>query len=197
MSISQNRSRSSGFTLVELTISSVILAVVGYSVSVAVKLGNDSNSTVMRVTGESRSERKTMAALMDDVRMSSNARITVATDADGNSLVQIQQPIEVGGVFVWGARDRRLGDDDDAWNRQDWTIRYLVDGNAQLVRRVVDANGVTQLEDVLGDDLLDEGGTPGFRMVQSGDVWQVNLAVHRGAHSEAIAENEFHVRTRN
>lgn len=197
MSTARRFSRRSGFTLVELSISTVILGVVGYSVSVAVKLGNDSNATVMQVASESRAERKSISALIDDVRMSSNARITVATDLNGNSLVQIQQPIEVGGVFVWGVRDRRLGDDDDAWNRQDWTIRYLVDGDARLVRRVVDTNGVVQLEDVLGDDLLDDGGTPGFRMAQSGDVWEVNLAVRRGAHGGAVSENEFHVRTRN
>jgi len=197
MSPSNRLSRRSGFTLLEMMISTVIFGVVGYSVSIAVKLGNDSNSTVMQVARESRAERESVSTLIDDVRMSSNTRITVATDANGNSLVQLQQPIVVAGAFAWGVRDRRLGDDEDAWNREDWTIRYLVDADARLVRRVVDAGGVTQLEDVLGDGLLDEGGDPGFRMFESGDVWQVDLAVRRGAHGDAVTANEFHIRTRN
>jgi len=186
----------SGFTLLELSISTVILAVVGYSVSAAVKLGNDSNSTVMQVASDSRGQRKSITQLIDDVRMSTNTRITITTASNGNSQVQLQMPIEVAGALVWGVRDRRLGEDEDAWNQADWIVRYLVDDDGRLVRRVVDLNGATRLEDVLDDDLLEGVGTPGFRMVQAGAVWQVNLATRRGDHG-TVSRNEFHVRTRN
>jgi len=186
----------SGFTLLELSISTVILAVVGYSVSAAVKLGNDSNSTVMQVASDSRGQRKSITQLIDDVRMSTNTRITITTASNGNSQVQLQMPIEVAGALAWGVRDRRLGEDEDAWNQADWIVRYLVDDDGRLVRRVVDLNGATRLEDVLDDDLLEGVGTPGFRMVQAGAVWQVNLATRRGDHG-TVSRNEFHVRTRN
>lgn len=186
----------SGFTLLELSISTVILAVVGYSVSAAVKLGNDSNSTVMQVASDSRGQRKSITQLIDDVRMSTNTRITITTASNGNSQVQLQMPIEVAGALVWGVRDRRLGEDEDTWNQADWIVRYLVDDDGRLVRRVVDLNGATRLEDVLDDDLLEGVGTPGFRMVQAGAVWQVNLATRRGDHG-TVSRNEFHVRTRN
>lgn len=190
-------SRRGGFTLLELTISTLILATVGYSVSVAVKLGKDSNTTVMQVASESRTERKTMASLIDDVRMSSDARVTVATDQAGNSVVQIQRPIEVEGAFVWGVRDRRLGNDEDSWNQENWTIRYLVDADGQLVRRVVDTNGVTRVEDVLGGDMLDGGvGNPAFSVARSGDVWEVDIATQSGPDAP-ISRSELHVRTRN
>jgi len=186
----------SGFTLLELSISTVILAVVGYSVSAAVKLGNDSNATVMQVASDSRGQRKSITQLIDDVRMSTNTRITITTAINGNSQVQLQMPIEVAGALAWGVRDRRLGEDEDAWNQADWIVRYLVDDDGRLVRRVVDLNGATRLEDVLDDDLLEGVGTPGFRMVQAGAVWQVNLATRRGDHG-TVSRNEFHVRTRN
>ncbi len=186
----------SGFTLLELSISTVILAVVGYSVSAAVKLGNDSNSTVMQVASDSRGQRKSITQLIDDVRMSTNTRITITTAINGNSQVQLQMPIEVAGALAWGVRDRRLGEDEDAWNQADWIVRYLVDDDGRLVRRVVDLNGATRLEDVLDDDLLEGVGTPGFQMVQAGAVWQVNLATRRGDHG-TVSRNEFHVRTRN
>ncbi len=185
-----------GFTLIELSISTVILAVVGYSVSVAVKLGNDSNSTVRQVVNESRGQRKSIAQLIDDVRMSTNSRITITTGAEGNSEVQLQMPIEIAGALVWGVRDRRLGDGEATWNQADWFVRYLVDDDARLVRRIVDLNGATRLEDVLDDDLREGVGTPGFRMVQAGDVWEVSLATRQGAHG-TVSNNEFHVRTRN
>jgi len=188
--------KRSGFTLLELSISTVILAVVGYSVSTAVKLGNDSNATVMQVVSESRGQRKSITQLIDDVRMTTNTRITITTALDGNSQVQLQMPIEVAGALVWGVRDRRLGEGEDTWNQADWLVRYVVDDDGQLVRRVIDTNGATRLEDVLDDDLLDGVGTPGFRMVQAGDVWQVNLATRRDDHG-AVSRNEFHVRTRN
>ncbi len=187
-----------GYTLLELTISTVLLATVGLSVSIGVKLGNDSHATVTSISSESRATRKSVSTLVEDIRGSADARITVTTDPDGNSLVQLSQPIEVAGALVWGVRDRRLGVDEDTWNRQDWTIRYLVDAQNRLVRRVVDIVGVTQAEDVLSTGLRDGNvAEPGFRVVHSGDIWQVNIATRHGAHGEGKTENELHVRTRN
>lgn len=193
MSTRRRNGPRAGFTLLELTISSVLLAAVGYAVSVAVKTSRDSNTTVMRAASEARETRKTIVALIDDVRTSSNARITVATDGNGNTQARIQQPIEVAGALSWGVRDRRLGTSEDEWNRANWDLRYLVDGQDRLVRRVVDDAGVTQIEDVLAEDLAGPG-TPSFVLAQSGAIWQVRVSTRRG---NTVTENEFHVRTRN
>lgn len=198
MRLAHERSPSSGFTLIEVAISSVILGIVGYSVSLALKMGQDSHTTVAQVSSESRATRNSVASLVDDVRASSNARITATTAADGNSSVRLQQPIEVGGALVWGVRDRRLGDSETTWNRQDWFVEYSVDGQRRLVRRLIDTDGLTRLEDVLATDLRDGGaGAPGFTMAQVGDVWEVSLALRHGVHGEGVYSNDFHVRARN
>jgi prepilin-type N-terminal cleavage/methylation domain-containing protein len=192
MSSRIRNSPSSGFTLLELSISTVVLAAVGYAVSIAVKMGKDSNATVMQAASEARAERKTIATLID-LRNSSNARITVATDGNGNTQARIQLPIEVAGALTWGVRDRRLGADETAWNQENWDVRYAVDGEGRLVRRVVDVDGATQLEDVLAEE-LGGPGAPGFRLVQSGAIWQVEVVTR---HGNTVSESEFHVRTRN
>jgi hypothetical protein len=188
---------TSGFTLIETAIASVILVVVGYSVSLTVEMGNDSNATVLEAAQESRTQRRTVAALIDDVRTSTNARITVTTAGDGNSIVQLQQPVTVAGAFAWGVRDRRLGDDEAGCTRLEWTVRYRVDGNARLLRRTVDAAGYTQLEDVLAEDVVTTDGNPGFRMVQTGAVWEVRTRTLGGESGASVSESEFHIRTRN
>lgn len=193
MSRHRRNAPGGGFTLLELTISTVLLAAVGYAVSIAVKMGRESNTTVMQAASEARTERKTIATLIEDVRSSTNARITVVVDGNGNTQARIQQPIEVAGALAWGARDRRLGGDEAAWNQEGWDVRYLVDDENRLVRRVVDADGVTQLEDVLAEE-LSSPGTPGFRLVQAGAIWQVEVTTR---HGNSTSENEFHVRTRN
>jgi hypothetical protein len=187
-----------GYTLLELTISTVLLASLGYSVSLGVKMGQESNATVNRISSESRATRKSISSLADDVRGCSNSRITVTTDVAGNSRVQLMQPIVVASALVWGVYDRRLGRDEDTWNRQDWTVVYTVDGQNRLVRRIVDLDGVTQIEDVLADGVRAGNlANPGFRVAQSGDVWEVNIAKSHGVNDEGTSASGFHVRTRN
>ncbi len=190
--------RRAGYTLLELAISTVLLGTVGYSISLGVKMGQESHATVMRVSSESRAARKSLSTLVEDVRASSDSRITVTTDGNGNSQVRLLQPIEVGGAMVWGVRDRRLGEDEDAWNQENWSVNYAVDAQDRLVRTIVDDVGATRFEDALADDLGNDGvGSPGFRVARSGDIWQVNIVTRHGVHDEGISESEFHVRTRN
>jgi hypothetical protein len=198
MKRARTRKARGGYTLLELTISTVLLASLGYSVSLGVKMGQESNATVNRISSESRATRKSISSLADDVRGCSNSRITVTTDVAGNSRVQLMQPIVVASALVWGVYDRRLGRDEDTWNRQDWTVVYTVDGQNRLVRRIVDLDGVTQIEDVLADGVRAGNlANPGFRVAQSGDVWEVNIAKSHGVNDEGTSASGFHVRTRN
>lgn len=195
MNARRRHSRRGGFTLLELTISSAILAVVGYSVSVALELGHESSITVQETAQLARAERRTISTLVDDVRSSTNARISVVADVDGNTDMRLQQPIEVAGALTWGVRDRRLGSDEADWNQADWNVRYLVDGDDRLVRRVVDAAGATRFEDVLADDLRTDAAA--FRVVQVGEIWEVSITTRRGEDGSAFSTSEFHVRARN
>lgn len=207
-----NRARSSrprsrgGFTLLELTIAAGILGVLGYSLSLAVKMSRDSQRTVTRVAQESRTKRESIAQLIQDVRESTDTRITVTVLGDNNHEVTLQQPIEIAGVLGWGVYDRELGPAAVDWSRTDWSVRYTVRqvvGPAgapvrQLVRRILDDGFAMQREEVLVEGLRDGNDVPpGFRMVQVGDVWEISLATDGENANSSGQLSDFHVRPRN
>ena len=63
--LSASRSRAA-FTVLELAIAAGIMGVLGYSLSLAVKMSRDSQQTVSRVARESRSTRESIAQLIQD-----------------------------------------------------------------------------------------------------------------------------------
>lgn len=199
------RSRAA-FTLMELTIAAGIMGVLGYSLSLAVKMSRDSQQTVSRVARDSRSTRESIAQLIQDVRETADARIVVTTLGDNNHQVQLQQPIEIAGVLGWGVYDRNLGPLEADWSRADWFVRYTVRNVVgptgaqvrQLVRRVLDDGLVVRREEVLIEGLRDGNDVPpGFRMVQVGDVWEITLATDGVNANSSGKLSEFHVRPRN
>jgi hypothetical protein len=203
--LSASRSRAA-FTVLELAIAAGIMGVLGYSLSLAVKMSRDSQQTVSRVARESRSTRESIAQLIQDVRESTNGRITVTVLADNNHEVTLQQPIDVAGAMVWGVFDRTLGPTDAEWSRQDWFVRYTVRSVVgptgaqmrQLVRRILDDGFVVQREEVLVEDLRSGNDVPpGFQMVQAGDVWEITLTTEGESANSSGKLSEFHVRPRN
>lgn len=203
--LSAARSRAA-FTVLELTIAAGIMGVLGYSLSLAVKMSRDSQRTVTRVARESRSTRDSIAQLIQDVRESTNAGIVVTVLADNNHEVTLQQPIDVGGAMVWGVYDRDLGPTAAEWSRQDWFVRYTVRSVVgptgaqvrQLVRRILDDGLAVQREEVLVEGLRSGNDVPpGFRIVQVGDVWEITLTTDGENANSSGQLSEFHVRPRN
>lgn len=194
-----------GFTLIELSISVTILAVLGYSVAVSVDMANDSQRTVYTVAAEDRALRESSSLLTDELRSSRDTQIAVTTLADGNHQLEFKVPIEVGGALTWGVYDKRLGTTYADQNKLDWEFRYTVRNavvagvvNRQLLRQIIDTNSVVQEEQVVAEGL--HSGTqdpPGFRVVQSGDMWVVTVSTAgKSAESPGI-KAVFHVQARN
>ena len=198
--------RKSGFTLVETAVSLAIFSALGYALAIVVDVGDRSQRTVERVASEDRSLRTATSSLVEELRTTSDATIAVATLPDGNHQVRFQQPIDVGGNFGWGVLDRTLGSDPASQNRAGWSIQYTVrtvvaaDGQVdrQLVRQVLNDALVVQRQTVLAAGLRrGDQNPPGFRMVRSGDVWEVQISAKGQVADQAIIEGMFHVQARN
>lgn len=207
MMLSRNRVRATraGFTLLETMISLTIFAVIGYSLAVVVDLGNDSQRSVLRVAAEDRSLRESTSFLTDELRSSTDSSIAVTTLGDGNSQVTFRMPVEVGGALSWGVYDKSLGATYADQNKANWSLRYTVRNvvtagvtNKQLVRQILDDSQVVQKELVVAEGLRAGNLTPpGFRIVQTGDVWQVTVSTVGEYANKVGMKAEFHVQTRN
>jgi prepilin-type N-terminal cleavage/methylation domain-containing protein len=196
----------SGFTLLETMIALTLFAILGYGLAIAVKVGNNSQATVISVSAEDRSLRGSSTALVDELECSSDSQITVTTLADGNNQVQFLQPIEVGGALDWGVFDRTLGPDAASQNRSAWSIRYTVRdqpaGNGsivkQLVRQTLDNAGVVQREKVMVEGLRSGAPAPaGFKMIKQGLVWELTLSTIDAFQGKPGLREVFHVHARN
>lgn len=205
VAVSRHSGRS-GFTLLESMVSLSIFAVVGYSLAVVVDVGNDSQRSVIRVATEDRSLREASTLLIDELRSSTDSTITVATLGDGNSQLQFRMPIEVGSALSWGVYDKSLGATYADQNKADWSLRYTVRNapnsggvvNRQLVRQILDEQQVVQKETVVAEGLRSGTVTPaGFRVVQTGDVWDVTVSTVGEIATKVGMEAGFHVQTRN
>jgi type II secretory pathway component PulJ len=200
------RPSRAGFTLVEALVSVSIFSVVGYALAVALDVGHDSQRTVIRIAEDDRSLRESTRKLVDELRSTAEATITVTVLPDGNHELRLMQPIDVAGVAEWGVFDRTLGPDAASQNQAGWWIRYTVrddpGGGAaaekQLVRQIVDENLVVQRERVLAQGLRDgDDVPPGFSVVQQGDVWEVSFSTEGETEGTTGIREVFHVRARN
>lgn len=201
MNARSRRSRRAGFTLLESTISLGVVAVIGYALSLWIKVGDDTQGTVARVAAADRELRKVGARLVDRMRSSSDSRIVVTTLGDGNHAVTFSEPIEVAGSATWGVHDARLGTGANQ-DREGFTLRYTVaigpDGERNLVEQILDADGEVQVEDEIVRGLAaGNASPPGFRVVDAGDVWEVRVGTESTNGSSRGHESIFNVRTRN
>ncbi len=198
--------KTAGFTLLEMSIALSIFAVVGYGLAVAVDVSKDSQMTVIRGVEENRTLRTSVKSLVDELRVSADAQITVSALPDGNSRLRFMVPVAVGGAATWGVFDRRLGSDADSQNRAGWVVQYTVrngvgvDGavNRRLVRQVLDEAFAVQREDVIADGLRSgNDAPPGFRVALNGDVWEITFSTVGQRTGQAEITEEFHVHPRN
>jgi type II secretory pathway pseudopilin PulG len=200
------RTSRSGFTLLESVIAAGIFSVVGYSVAQAVRMGNHSQTTVMQVALGDRALRAATSSLVDDLRSSADAQITVTTLGDGNHQVRYMIPIMLAGVPGWGVYDPTLGPDAATQNRPNWSIQYTVrtvigangGPDKQLVRQVLDDTLAVKKEKVIIDGLRTGFSVPpGFKMVKTGSVWQITLSTLGSSASTTGITAVFDVHTRN
>lgn len=200
----QRRGRA-GLTLVESMVGVTLFAILGYALSVAVSIGNESQQTVLDVAAEDRMLRGSTMTMRRELRTARDNDIDIFVLPDGNHQVTFMMPIDVAGIAQWGVYDRMLGPDEATQNMPNWTVRYtvidVVDAggaiNKQLVRQIRDDGLVVQRQRVLAQGLRAGGVAPaGFRMVQVGDVWEVSLSTN-GVDGQAGIRTVFHVQTRN
>jgi len=200
------RKRNAGFTLLEVLVSLTLFSVLGYGVLLALGVGRQSQDTVEELVDEAQAIRGASNAILDDLRATNAAHLSIDVLPDGNHSVRMQASIEVGGAITWGVHERELGPTPAEQDQAGWFVRYLVvdtsiAGGAvekQLVRQVLDAGGELRLTRTLARGLRAGGGdAPGFRLVQQGAVWEVTLStagVHAGQPRTRMI---FHAQSRN
>jgi hypothetical protein len=183
-----------------------LFASLGYGLAIVVGLGKHSQTTLSRMAAEDRSLRAATDSLLGDLRVASDATVTILALGDGNHQVQLQQPIDVGGAAAWGVYDRTLGPDAASQNQAGWHVQYMVKNVAigggafdkQLVRQELDVAGTVQREKVLAVNLRSGAPAPaGFQIVKVGSVWQVTVSTVGKTEGQAGIREVFHVRARN
>lgn len=201
----KRRSRSSrskrGFTLIELVIGLTLFTALGYVVMLTLGAGRSSNAVVERVVTEDQMLREASAALLDDLRSTNAAHVSIDVQADGNHAVRLQIGIDTAGATTWGVHERELGPTSAEQDRAGWFVRYavVVGGNGrELVREIYDDAGVLQRSRVLARGLRNgSGASRGFGLVQSGSVWEATLSTVGGGTGEPGMVVVFHARSRN
>ncbi|HPF14851.1 MAG TPA: prepilin-type N-terminal cleavage/methylation domain-containing protein [Planctomycetota bacterium] len=191
------RSRG-GFTLIEVIIAAVIMSLIGIGLTQGLHLANQTHESVTQHSHLNRDVRKAVSKLRNEFQSTSESRLTLALDGEGNQVLTLQVPVDSG----FGVYDRALGSTPAEWNRDGWSLRYLVQMNAvgerELVRQILDAGGTVQRQSALASRLLtnDDLEGPGFSVAQTGDVWEIRLAT-RMEESNGVYTETFHVRLRN
>lgn len=202
----RDREARAGFTLIESVIALVIFTALGYGLCIAAAVGSNSQREVSRVAAENKSLRDAIGSLTDELRSTSDANVTTALLADGNTRLRFMMPIVDAGVNSWGVYDRRLGSTAALQNRANWQLQYTVRDVAsaggvmekQLVRQILDTTQAVQLEDVLAHGL--RSGTdvpPGFKVAMNGAMWEVTLSTDGPLDGNLGKSTVFHVKTRN
>ncbi len=195
-----------GFTLIELAIALTLFLVMGYAVTTSLQVARRSNATVDRVANEDRALRSAADALLDDLRSTNAANVTITTVSGQNSQLTLRVPIQIGGAITWGVHERALGATAALQDRAGWSVRYLVQntplGNGnfdrELRRQVLDDTNVVRDEQTVMHGLRAGADVPpGFRVAQTGDVWEVTLSTEGAIAGRAGMRTLFHVRSRN
>lgn len=192
-----------GYTLLEVLISTSILAMLGWALADAALMAESSHSAVESGTSSNRALRKATALISSDLKGARSSTLALTPGLGGNSQLIIEQAIEVGGNPAWGVHERRLGPTVAQQSREDWTLRYAaVDTGAgaeierRLVRQILNETGDVMLEDTVLRRLAAGGIQGGFVVAPTGGVWEIALRTIGGTQGNEKFVR-FQVRTRN
>jgi len=169
-------------TMVEAAMGTSFLAFIGFVLMTTVEIGVDSHDSVMRISSNLEAMRDGARQVRDDLRATSEDRLTVETLDWGDSRITLQHPVTVDADRTWGVRDSSLGSDESDWSREDWSLRLTVVQVQQggvvrrdLVRQLLDADGAVVSEEALVEGLYDDEDDPGFAVTDAGDVWTITV----------------------
>ncbi len=193
-----------GFSLVEISLSLTVFTIIGFALSDTVRIGSNAQRAVLTTTADNRELRSASASVGAELKGTSSARLTVMDLESGNDAVTFQLPIEVAGNATWGVEEPALGATEDEQLRENWSLRYTVEDSGQgygdvvrnLMRQVIDEQGLVQHESVLISGLSREYSTPGFEVISAGDMWEVRIRLAAEG-SEGDRTTVFHFRARN
>ena len=201
--------KQSGLTLVEVSISSVLLAFIGYILTTSMDIGLRSHETVSESINSMEVLRKTARGLRDSLRTASDTSVTVTTLTSGDSQLTIQEPLTVSGALNWGVYDTRLGPTEEEHTRVGWSVRYTVVSvpdtsnpatgtRSDLRYRILDTGDSVRFEETIAEGLF-QGGTsdPGFQVQKVGDLWEVTLQSTGAFNNTKGPTTSMHVRARN
>ncbi|QDV06529.1 hypothetical protein Poly30_20390 [Planctomycetes bacterium Poly30] len=181
-----------GFTLVETILASTLFVGVGYVLLMSSQASQQSHRTVSMNVESNGTLREFTDHFQDELRSANRETLVLDQPAAGNATLRFQTAINGGGAEAWGVFDRRLSPDEAACNRDGWFIQYAVEQGGlalnELVRRVIDTNGDTQLMHVMATNVVR------FSVDSTGEVWVVRLET---LGDEGRREDEFDVRIRN
>lgn len=189
--------RRAGFSLLELTIATMIFLVVGLALKDTVLMADRSQSAVFEGAKTNRELRAASRRLARELRSARGSLLTVETLPNGCAQATFMTPIVVGGNDDWGVEDDFLT---GGQPQADWSLRYTVvdDGDRRLIRQVLDDAQVVQDQQVVLAGLSTDPNTPGFTLAQTGDVWEVALVLDgQGDDDETGKQLDFHLRMRN
>lgn len=194
------RRKAAGFTLIELMVAVSIFSVLGYALTSALSISIGSQKTVDTASQVNRTLREMTGQLTNEFRLTRDDSIAVAILPDANHQVTFQLPILVAGAAAWGIPGSYL-ETAKAADAENWSLRYTVDVvvedgevNRRLVRQVLDAALTVQSQEVVADGLrAGDDIWPGFRVMQTGDVWDISLSMTGNTGGQV----ELHVATRN
>lgn len=182
----------SGFTLIEIVLASTIFVGIGYVLIMSSRASEQSHRTVSMNVESNSTLRKVTGRLRDELRSANRETLQLDQPGAGNATLRFQTAIDGGPTAAWGVFDRRLSPNEANCNCEGWFIQYSVEQGGlainELVRRVIDLNGDTQLMHVMATDVVR------FSVDSSGDVWVLRLET---LGDEGSRKDEFDVRIRN
>lgn len=184
--------KRAGFTLVETMLASTLFVGVGYVLIMSSRASEQSHRTVSMNVESNGTLREVTDRLRDELRSACRDTLQLVQPNAGNARIRFQTALDGAGAPSWGVFDRRLSIDEANCSREGWFIQYAVEQGGlavnELVRRVIDANGDTQLMHVMATDVVR------FAVDSTGDVWVIRLET---LGDEGRREDEFDVRIRN